>query len=101
MNVNISNETIIKIAEEQIKGMLKPQVEAVLKDKYWMRQNLYEQIQACIKSIMEEKINEKLTPEKLSELIQNQNLVEHLSSTLINAVSTEIVTKLVELTKNY
>jgi len=96
MDINVTAEQIEKIAHEEIRNMLRPKVTEVLKDKYWMRQSLHEVIVAAIHSIVKERVDEKLSDEVLLQIIKNQNLIEHLSGTLVKAVTHELVDQLVD-----
>jgi hypothetical protein len=96
VDIQISNEQIQAIAEKQIINIIRPKVEEVLKDKYWSRQSLSEEIQECIHKVVLEKVDSKLTDDKLLKIIENQNLVEHLSQILVKAVSTNLMQKLLK-----
>jgi len=96
MDINVTAEQIEKIAHEEVRNILRPKVAEVLKDKYWARQSLHEVIVKAIHAIVKERVDEKLSDEALLQIIKNQNLVEHLSNTLVRAVTRDLMDQLVD-----
>jgi len=96
LDIKVTAEQIEKIAHEEVRNMLRPKVAEVLKDKYWMRQSLHEVIVAAIHSVVKERVDEKLPDEVLLQIIKNQNLVEHLSNTLVKAVTRDLMDQLAD-----
>jgi len=96
MDIKITDEQIMQIAHEEVRNILRPKIAEVLKDKYWTRQSIHEEIVKAIHDIVEERVDEKLSDEELLQIIRNQNLVEHLSNTLVRAVTHDLMDQLVD-----
>lgn len=90
MNINITDEQILAIAEKRINELVDTRVKEVLNSEYW--QTMSERIDRAVKEV----VTEKVTEGKINRAISNIDM-----SKIVANMSNSIVEKLIEGMQDY
>jgi hypothetical protein len=97
MQINLSDEQILQIAEKQVLSLLRPRIEKVLKDSYWSSQDLKREIDNAIQVTIEKRVNQLVDDDTLKSMVKKQNISKVIADNLIKTVSEDITEQVSKL----